>query len=85
MTDQSQSSGSNESSQQSAQEHPAAKPSKVEGEGSYSATRDYNERTREYLDKADVQADAQAAEPRSQDEAREMEEAEKQGRSHAKD
>ena len=31
------------------------------GEGSYEGTREYNRRTKEYLKKADVEADAQAA------------------------
>lgn len=54
------------------------------GEGSYEATRDYQDRTKEYLKKADVEADAQAAKPRSEQEAREMEKAEEEGRSHSK-
>jgi hypothetical protein len=54
------------------------------GEGSYEGTREYNRRTQEYLKKADVEADAQAAKPRSQDEAREMKQAEDEGRSHSK-
>ena len=33
----------------------------VEGEGSYTATRDYQKNIKQYLDKADVQADAEAA------------------------
>ncbi len=54
------------------------------GEGSYEGTRDYNRRTQEYLEKADVEKDAEAARPRSEQEARELEQAEKEGRSHAK-
>jgi hypothetical protein len=54
------------------------------GEGSYEGTRDYNRRTQEYLKKADVEADAQAAKPRSEQEARDLEKAEEEGRSHAK-
>jgi hypothetical protein len=54
------------------------------GEGSYEGTREYNRRTQEYLKRADVEADAQAAKPRSQDEAREMKQAEDEGRSHSK-
>lgn len=56
----------------------------VEGEGSYSATRDYQKNIKDYLDKADVQADAEAAKPRSESEARELEQAEREGRSHSK-
>lgn len=56
----------------------------VEGEGSYTATRDYQKNIKEYLDKADVASDAQAAKPRSESEARELEQAEREGKSHSK-
>ena len=58
--------------------------SKVEGEGSYSATRNYQKNIKEYLDQADVQSDAEAAKPRSESEARELEQAEREGKSHSK-
>ena len=54
------------------------------GEGSYEGTRDYNQRTEEYLRTHDVDKDAEAAKPRSEQEARELEEAEREGRSHSK-
>lgn len=56
----------------------------VEGEGSYTATRDYQKNIKQYLDKADVQADAENAKPRSDEEARDIEDAEREGRSHSK-
>jgi len=56
----------------------------VEGEGSYTATRDYQKNIKEYLDKADVEADAEAAKPRSESEARALEEAEREGKSHSR-
>ena len=56
----------------------------VEGEGSYTATRDYQKNIKDYLDKADVKSDAEAAKPRSEAEARELEEAEREGKSHSK-
>jgi hypothetical protein len=56
----------------------------VEGEGSYSATRDYQKNIKGYLDKADVQKDAEASKPRSEAEARELEEAEREGKSHSR-
>lgn len=59
-------------------------PDQVEGEGSYTATRDYQKNIKGYLDKADVKSDAEAAKPRSEAEAREMEEAEREGKSHSK-
>ena len=58
--------------------------SQVEGEGSYTATRDYQKNIKDYLDKADVEGDAEKAKPRSESEAREMEDAEREGRSHSK-
>ena len=66
------------------QSRPDAQGGEVEGEGSYSATRNYQKNIKEYLDKADVSSDAEAAKPRSESEAREMEEAEREGRSHSK-
>ena len=56
----------------------------VEGEGSYSATRDYQKNIKDYLDKADVASDAEASKPRSESEARELEQAEREGKSHSK-
>jgi hypothetical protein len=61
-----------------------AQGGQVEGEGSYTATRDYQKNIKEYLDKADVQADAEASKPRSESEARELEQAEREGKSHSK-
>jgi hypothetical protein len=61
-----------------------AEDSKVEGEGSYSASRDYQKNIKEYLDKADVQKDADASKPRSEQEAHDLEQAEREGKSHSK-
>jgi len=65
-------------------QHGQGESGQVEGEGSYSATRDYQKNLKDYLDKADVQADGEAAKPRSESEARELDEAEREGRSHSK-
>lgn len=65
------------------QPKPAAKPPQM-GEGSYEGSADYKQRTEEYLKKADVEADAAAAKPRSAEEARELEKAEEEGKSHSK-
>jgi hypothetical protein len=62
----------------------AQQGSQVEGEGSYTATRDYQKDIKDYLKDADVEAAGEAAKPRSESEAREMEEAEREGRSHSK-
>jgi hypothetical protein len=62
----------------------AGKGDQQMGEGSYQATRDYQKDIEEYLKRGDIDADARAARPRSRQEARELEEAEKKGRSHSK-
>lgn len=54
------------------------------GEGSYQATRDYQKNIKGYLDKADVESDAEKAKPRSEQEARDLEQAEREGKSHSK-
>ena len=54
------------------------------GEGSYEASRDYKQRAEEYMKNADVGADAEAAKPRSEQEARDLKQAEEEGRSHSK-
>jgi hypothetical protein len=63
---------------------PEAAENQEMGEGSYEATRDYQKNIKEYLKKADVEADARAAKPQSEQEARDLDEAEKEGRSHSK-
>ena len=54
------------------------------GEGSYEGTRDYDQRQAEYMKTHDVDKDAEAAKPRSEQEARDMERAEQEGKSHSK-
>jgi hypothetical protein len=58
--------------------------SQVEGEGSYTASREYQKNIKQYLEKADVDKDAEAARPRSEEEARDLEAAEREARSHSK-
>lgn len=70
--------------QQGSTEFQSRPGGQVEGEGSYTATREYQKDIQDYLDKADVQADADKARPRSEAEARELEQAEREGRSHSK-
>ena len=69
-------SGAQSGSQQSQQN--------VYGEGNYAASRQYNEATKEYAESGRAEADARAAEPRSEAEAREMADAEAEGKRHAK-
>jgi len=67
-----------------AQQQGSPKGGQQMGEGSYEASREYKERTEEYLKKHDVQKDAEAAKPRSEQEARDLEKAEEEGKSHSK-
>jgi hypothetical protein len=67
---------------QEEQQSPAAKQQM--GEGSYEGTRDYNQRQAEYMKTHDVKKDAEAAKPKSEEEARELKRAEDEGKSHSK-
>ncbi|MBI2769503.1 MAG: hypothetical protein HYX47_07765 [Burkholderiales bacterium] len=60
------------------------KPQQQMGEGSYEATRDYQKNIKDYLKDADVEADAKAAKPKSAEEARDIEQAEEEGKSHSR-
>ena len=57
---------------------------KVEGEGSYSGTKDYNERTRKFMDQGKVDEAARRAEPQSEEERQAMQKAARTGKQHAK-
>ncbi len=65
------------------QPKPAADKQQM-GEGSYEGSADYKKRTEDYLKTHDVKADAEAAKPRSAEEARELEQAEEEAKSHSK-
>jgi hypothetical protein len=54
------------------------------GEGNYKATRDYNRGLKEHVEHHDIEKDAREAAPKNEQEAREMEEAEREGLSRAK-
>jgi len=56
----------------------------VEGEGSYSGSKDYNERTKKFVQSGKVDKAAHDAEPKSEEEKRALEEAERVGRKPAK-
>ena len=58
---------------------------KEHGEGNYKASKQYNDATKKFVESGKVDEAARDAEPRSQQEAREMSEAEQAGKSHAKD
>ncbi len=57
---------------------------KVEGEGSYSGTKDYNQRTKKFIDAGKVDEAAREAEPGSEQEKHEMQKAERLGKERAK-
>jgi hypothetical protein len=54
------------------------------GEGSYSGTKQYNEGLKKHMNQHDIEKEALDAAPKSDQEAREMDEAERIGRSKAK-
>jgi hypothetical protein len=56
----------------------------VEGEGSYKGTKDYNARTKKFIDSGKVEQAAEDAEPKSEQEAHEMQKAERIGKQKAK-
>ena len=56
----------------------------MQGEGNRDAAREYNESQREFAQSGQVDEAARDAEPRSEEERREMEKAEREGRSHAR-
>jgi hypothetical protein len=54
------------------------------GEGSYSGTRQYNEGLKDHVENHDIEREARDAAPRNASEEKEMEEAERIGRSKSK-
>jgi hypothetical protein len=56
----------------------------VEGEGSYSGTKDYNERTEKFIKSGKVDKGAKDAEPKSEEEKHAMQKAERIGKQKAK-
>lgn len=86
LAQQQQTAGSNEFQKQGqpGQQQGGSDTPQQMGEGSYEGARDYKERTERYVKNADVEADAEKAKPRSEQEAREMKQAEDEGKSHSK-
>jgi hypothetical protein len=56
----------------------------VEGEGSYTGSKNYNQRTKKFVESGRVKEAARKAAPRTEEEAREMEAAERAGKKHAR-
>ena len=57
----------------------------VHGEGNYQATREYNARTKRFVESGQVEQSARDAEPDSEAEALQMAAAEAEGKRHAKE
>lgn len=57
---------------------------KVEGEGSYTGSKDYNERTKKFVDSGKVDDAARNAEPKNEEEKQAMQKAERVGKDKAK-
>ena len=58
--------------------------SKVEGEGSYSGTKDYNQRTEKFVESGKVEEAANKAKPQNEQQQKDMERAENEGKRHKK-
>ena len=58
---------------------------KEHGEGNYKASKDYNDATKKFVESGKVDEAAEKAKPKNQQEAREMQDAERAGKSHAKE
>ena len=56
----------------------------VEGEGSYSGSKDYNERTKKFIDSGKVEDAAREASPKSEGKAHAMRKAERIGKQRSK-
>jgi hypothetical protein len=61
------------------------KGGKIEGEGSYTGAKQYNDATREFVEEGKVGQAAGKAKPKTPEEAREMEAAERAGKARAKE
>jgi hypothetical protein len=66
------------------QQHAASGEGQQYGEGNYKATRQYNEGLKDHVEHHDIEKEARDAAPRSTDEEREMEEAERTAASRAR-
>jgi hypothetical protein len=63
---------------------PNTESSRVQGEGDKDAARRYNDATKRFVDSGAVAEAARNAEPRTPEQAKELEDAEREGRDHAK-
>lgn len=63
---------------------PQQKSNDMQGEGNYTAAKEYDEATQAFIKSGKVNDAAKNAAPKNPTEAREMQEAEEKGRAHAK-
>ena len=61
-----------------------SKPNEVQGEGNYKAAEEYDEAQSKFVKSGKVESAARDAEPKTKEEAEEMQRAEEAGRKHAK-
>lgn len=66
------------------QQHAQSGEGQQYGEGNYKATRQYNEGLKDHVENHDIERDARDAAPRNAAEEKEMEEAERIGRSKSR-
>ena len=57
---------------------------KVDGEGSYTGTKEYNHRTKKFVESGKVEQAARYAEPKTEEEKQAMQKAERIGKQRAK-
>lgn len=69
---------------QQQQQHAASGEGQQYGEGNYKAARQYNEGLKDHVEHHDIEKEARDAAPRTPGEEREMEEAERIGKSRAR-
>lgn len=69
--------------EEGSQDIASANADKEHGEGSYKGTKNYQDSVKSYLKTADVEKDARDAAPRTAEEQRQLEEAEKAGKAPA--
>jgi hypothetical protein len=84
---QSQADGASQtqSQQQGVVSQPQADGGQVQGEGNYEAAKEYDDAQRRFVESGKVDQAARDAEPRTDAERRDMERAEQEGRSRAKE
>jgi hypothetical protein len=73
-----------QASQGSSQQQGGSGEGQQYGEGNYKGTRDYNAGLKEHVENHDIEKEARDAAPRSAEEEKEMEEAERIGRSKSR-